>query len=153
MTQLRLKTKLGNLYLTASEKQLEGVFWQPQNDTDITDETEKTNEILKEAAKQITEYLDGERKHFSLKVKPKGTPFQQKVWQELAKIPYGQTISYKDLAAKANAKLAARAVGTAMAKNPLCIILPCHRVLPVSGKVGNYAGGPAIKSKLLKIEA
>lgn len=151
MTQLRLKTKLGNLYLTASEKQLEGVFWQPQGDTDITDETE--NEILKEAAKQITEYLDGERKYFSLKVKPKGTPFQQKVWQELAKIPYGQTISYKDLATKANARLAARAVGTAMAKNPLCIILPCHRVLPASGKVGNYAGGPAIKSKLLKIEA
>jgi methylated-DNA-[protein]-cysteine S-methyltransferase len=88
---------------------------------------------------QIAQYFGGEREHFSVDVKLEGTSFQKAVWSNLGKIPYGQTLSYGEVAQKIGRRDAARAVGNAVAANPVVIIVPCHRVLPVSGRIGNYA--------------
>ena len=103
-------------------------------------------QFLHRAKNQILEYLSGERIKFDLNYKlTQGTVFEQKVWTELSKIPYGKTISYKDIALKLNHKMAYRAVGNANNKNPLMILIPCHRVISHSGKLCGYAGGIELK--------
>ena len=114
----------------------------------------KNTELLNLAKAQIEEYFTGARKVFELPLEPQGTPFQKAVWEVLAQIPYGETATYGQLAEKVSTKGASQAVGSAMRKNPIAIILPCHRVLPASGKLGNYSmGGPANKEWLLLLEA
>jgi methylated-DNA-[protein]-cysteine S-methyltransferase len=101
---------------------------------------------------QLTEYLNGDRKKFTVPLDIKVTDFQKKVWHELNKIPYGKTISYKKISEKlGNIKLY-RAVGRANALNPACIIIPCHRVINTNGKLGGYSAGLHVKEKLLEIE-
>lgn len=102
--------------------------------------------------KQITEYKNGKRKKFDLPLKFEGTDFQVKVWKNLAKIPFAKTVSYQDLANKAGSPKGFRAVGSACGKNPLLIVVPCHRVLPKSGGLGGFAGGLWLKEELLTIE-
>lgn len=115
-------------------------------------EEEKTP-LLEEAVGQLVQYFDGGRTAFELPLAPAGTAFQKKVWEALCEVPYGQTVSYGQLAAKAGFPKAARAVGSAMAKNPVALVQPCHRVLPASGKLGAYSlGGPANKEWLLRLE-
>ena len=100
----------------------------------------------------MSEYFSGERKKFNLPVDIPGTKFQNKVWAELNKIPYGKTVSYKKIAERlGNIKLY-RAVGRANALNPACIIIPCHRVINTNGKYGGYAAGLKVKEKLLETE-
>lgn len=111
-----------------------------------------TSLILQEAKKQLEEYFAGQRQVFDLTLRPIGTEFQQKVWQNLQEIPYATTISYKQLAANIGNKKSFRAVGNANSKNPLPIIIPCHRVIKSSGNIGGYSGGLAIKEKLLLLE-
>lgn len=89
---------------------------------------------------------------FKCRLDPKGTQFQKMVWNELLKIPFGKTLSYKDIAKKVNKPNASRAVGNACGKNPIPIIIPCHRVVAADGKLGGYSGCIDIKKKLLKIE-
>ncbi len=101
---------------------------------------------------QLEEYFNGKRKRFDFRYKLAGTDFQQKVWRQLTKIPYGQTRSYKDIAIAIGRPSAYRAVGTANNKNPLSIVVPCHRVIGSGGKLVGYAGGLATKLKLLKLE-
>lgn len=101
---------------------------------------------------QIGEYSDGRRKEFDIPYQTIGTPFQQKVWRELAKIPYGQTVTYGQIAAAIGHPKAVRAVGGACNKNPLWLIIPCHRVIGANGSLTGYAGGVAVKEKLLSIE-
>lgn len=114
---------------------------------------EKVTPILTEAAKQLSEYFESNRRTFDLPLAPQGTAFQEKVWEALYKVPYGETVSYGYLAEKVSTKGASQAVGSAMAKNPIAIVLPCHRVLPSNGKLGNYSmGGPANKEWLLLME-
>ena len=113
---------------------------------------EITNTELKNAFVQMHEYLKGERKTFELKLKSPGTPFQQKVWQALMSIPYGETTSYQAIAEQVGSPKAVRAVGAANGKNPIGIIVPCHRVIGKSGKLTGYAGGLSRKSWLLAIE-
>jgi methylated-DNA-[protein]-cysteine S-methyltransferase len=108
--------------------------------------------ILEEARSQIISYLEGKRTDFTLPLSPKGTAFQQKVWTALLMIPYGQTISYKELAARAGNPKACRAVGMANNRNPIPIIIPCHRVIGADGKLIGYGGGLPIKEKLLTLE-
>ena len=108
--------------------------------------------ILLKLEDELLEYLEGTRKKFSVPLKFKGTKFQEKVWEELAKIPYGQTISYGDLAVKIGNEKAYRAVALANSLNNLAIIIPCHRVINKSGKLGGYAGGLEKKVKLLDLE-
>lgn len=99
---------------------------------------------------ELEEYFNLKRKKFTVQIDPTGTPFQKKVWSTLQKIPYGKTISYKELAEKSGS--VARAVGQANAANPIPIIIPCHRVINFSGKLGGYSCGLEIKEKLLELE-
>ena len=109
--------------------------------------------LLEEVKKQLCEYFDGTRYSFDLPLKIEGSEFNKRVLCELSKVPYGQTVTYGELAKRCGSPNAARAVGSAMRKNPFVIVLPCHRVLPQSGKLGNYsAGGPANKDWLLTFE-
>lgn len=141
-----MNSKIGRLYLVASEKGLQGVFWKKQP-VPI-----KETKILSTAVRQLEQYLDGKRKAFDLPLDVQGTAFQKLVWNELSRIPFGKTYSYKEIAAKIKNAKAFRAVGTANGKNPLCIIVPCHRVIAADGSLGGYSGGLATKTKLLGLE-
>ncbi|MCL2032822.1 MAG: methylated-DNA--[protein]-cysteine S-methyltransferase [Methanomassiliicoccaceae archaeon] len=107
--------------------------------------------VIAEAARQIDEYLTGKRMTFDLPFKAEGTAFQKSVWDELRKIPYGETVSYKDLAVRIGRPNAYRAVGSACGANPVPLIIPCHRVVAADG-LGGFAGGLALKRKLMDIE-
>jgi methylated-DNA-[protein]-cysteine S-methyltransferase len=152
--QWLLKSKIGPLYLVASSEGLQGVFWkkQPVTMAKSLDRPSGEVQILAEASQQIEEYLAGKRFEFDLPINANGTSFQKQVWNELLRIPYGKTFSYQEIAKKINHKKAARAVGAANGKNPLSIIVPCHRVIASDGSLGGYAGGLKIKSKLLGLE-
>jgi len=107
---------------------------------------------LAEPARQLRAYFAGELENFDLPLTPEGTPFQQRVWAELSKIPYGETVSYGELARRIGNPQASRAVGLANGSNPIPIIIPCHRVIGSNGKLTGYGGGLAIKEKLLALE-
>lgn len=109
-------------------------------------------EIIDLAKAQIAEYLEGRRKEFSVPVRIKGTEFRMRVWEELRRIPYGATITYKQLAERIGNPKAVRAVANACGANPLPIIIPCHRVIASGGRPGGYTGGLDIKLNLLDIE-
>lgn len=103
--------------------------------------------------KQINEFLEGERTEFDVKLNPQGTDFQKMVWDELRRIPCGETRSYKDVAIALGNENASRAVGTANGKNPIPLIIPCHRVIAANGGLAGFAHGTKIKQKLLDLEA
>jgi len=104
------------------------------------------------AEKQLSQYFAGERQIFDIPLKPIGTDFQLSVWNELQKIHYGETISYQELAEKVGDKNRSRAVGNANGRNPIPIIIPCHRVIRKNGDLGGFGGGIKIKEKLLELE-
>lgn len=108
--------------------------------------------ILKEAARQLNDYLTGKLKEFSLPLEPAGTDFMKQVWKSLCKIPYGKTVSYKCIAEKIGNPKAARAVGLANNRNPIPVFIPCHRVVGINGALTGYIGGLELKRKLLDIE-
>ena len=107
---------------------------------------------LEETVNELQEYFDGNRTNFTFKLNPKGTEFQQKVWRELCKIPFGKTISYLDLAKKMGDAKVIRAAASANGKNPLWIVIPCHRVIGTDGSLTGYAGGLYRKKWLLEHE-
>ena len=109
--------------------------------------------VLKEAAIQLEEYFKGERREFTFKLNPQGTSFQKRVWEELLRIPYGKTISYLELSKKLGDVKAIRAVASANGKNPLWIVVPCHRVIGSDGSLTGYAGGLHRKKWLLNHES
>ena len=110
--------------------------------------------VLKEAQKQLTEYFKGKRKELTFKHEARGTKFQQSVWNEIAKVPFGEVVSYADIARKLGKPQASRAVGGAVGSNPVPLVIGCHRVLGASGKITGYSGGEGIPTKrwLLKLE-
>ena len=108
--------------------------------------------LIKETQRQLTEYFSGERQQFDLPLELRGTDFQKKVWKALMTIPYGEVRSYAQIAAQIGNSKACRAVGMANHRNPVSIIVPCHRVVGATGKLTGYAGGIEIKSRLLKLE-
>lgn len=112
----------------------------------------KLNAVLTRAQKQLAEYFAGKRENFDLPLKPEGTAFQQKVWNALAKIPFGQTRTYGQIAKTVKSPAASRAVGAACGRNPLPIVVPCHRVVGSSGNLTGFGGGLAMKDWLLKHE-
>ena len=116
------------------------------------DEKNEPNYITNLVYNQIIEYLAGQRKIFNFNYKLEGTDFQKKVWQKLCEIPYGQTKTYSQIAEEIKNPKAVRAVGMANNKNPLCIVVPCHRVIGKNGKLIGYAGGIDMKKSLLDIE-
>ncbi len=155
LAQYALNTEIGTVYLVASKKGLKSVLFCKQSvpmlsKLGLSNEVEKNLSI---AATQLEEYLRGKRKNFELKLDVEGTPFQRLVWKELAKIPFGKTLSYKDVAKGIANPKAVRAVGTANGRNPLCIIVPCHRVIAANGTLGGYIAGLGVKKKLLDLES
>lgn len=114
--------------------------------------TEQKSLCTDKVAEQIEEYIAGRRKQFTIPLAPAGTEFQMRVWEELKKIPYGETRSYKDIAQAIGQPGASRAVGMANNKNPLPLLIPCHRVIGADGKLSGYAGGVELKERLLELE-
>lgn len=108
--------------------------------------------ILDAARQQLSEYFSGSRREFDLPLAPTGTPFQLRVWEALRTIPYGETISYKQLAERSGSPRGYRAVGMANHNNPISIIVPCHRVVGAGGSLTGYGGGLDIKERLLRLE-
>lgn len=144
---------LGPLTLQASDKGLTGL-WLPRHTTQPDDLGERWDDhpILVSTITQCREYFTGERLSFDIPLDARGTEFQQSVWQALCQIPYGETCSYQTLARSIGKPDAVRAVGTANGKNPISIIVPCHRVIGKNGKLTGYAGGVEQKEKLLRLE-
>lgn len=114
--------------------------------------TDTPDALILEAFRQLNEYFDGKRKSFELPLKPAGTEFQQRVWSALCDIPYGQTRSYGDIAKATGNEKACRAVGMANNKNPVAIVIPCHRVIGSGGALTGYAAGLKVKKYLLELE-
>lgn len=141
-------TKIGNITIVATNDYITNLYINYNNIKAIQEETK----LISQTANEIKEYLDGNKKSFSIPIKIEGTDFQKKVWQELLKISYGETRSYKDIAININNSKACRAVGTAIKNNPIPIIIPCHRVINSNKNLGGYAYGLEIKKILLKIE-
>lgn len=149
-----MQSKIGALFLEASDTGVTGVYWdrQPSPLLPSLDKASPQATILSAAQAQLEEYLDGRRTSFDLPLDMQGTNFQKSVWRQLLTIPYGKTESYAALARSMKKDKAARAVGSANGKNPLCIIVPCHRVIASDGTLGGYSGGLDIKKTLLTLE-
>ena len=141
-------TQIGNITIIEKDGYIANLYINYNNIKTIQKETK----LISQTANEIKEYLDGNKKSFSIPIKIEGTDFQKKVWQELLKISYGETRSYKDIAININNSKACRAVGTAIKNNPIPIIIPCHRVINSNKNLGGYAYGLEIKKILLKIE-
>ena len=154
-----IDTPLGRLRLAASERALVGVWFHDQRhapDAAVMRQwrTHETHPVLQAAAAQLADYFKGTRSVFDLPLAlTLGTPFQTSVWQALLGIPAGQTLSYGALAQRLNAPRAVRAVAAAVGRNPLSIVVPCHRVLGAHGELTGYAGGLPRKVALLQLEA
>jgi len=152
--QWKIDSPLGSLYLVASANGLLEVSRQKSTAPMAASLEGSAPEIriLAQAERELTEYFAGKRHQFDIPLDVRGTPFQQQVWRALQKIPYGLTCSYKDIAARIKNPNAVRAVGGANGKNPLCIVIPCHRVISADGGIGGYSSGLAMKRKLLALE-
>ncbi len=146
MFQYSYNTKIGEIFIAEGNGQITNISFKK------LDYPIKKSPLIEKTFIEIDEYLKGKRKTFDIPLALNGSPFQIKVWQELKKIPYGQTRTYKDIAKAAGNEKACRAVGMANNKNPIAIIIPCHRVIGQNGDLTGYAGGLDIKRKLLNIE-
>ncbi|QQQ86909.1 methylated-DNA--[protein]-cysteine S-methyltransferase [Peptacetobacter hiranonis] len=142
-------TEIGRIKISEKDEKIIGLVF---SDYKKEDEIEKETDAIRKTYLQLKEYLSGKRKNFDIEIEMIGTEFQKKVWKELLNIPYGETRSYKDIAIAIGNEKACRAVGNANNKNPIAIIVPCHRVVGSNGSMTGYAGGLDIKEKLLKIE-
>ncbi|MBN8221859.1 MAG: methylated-DNA--[protein]-cysteine S-methyltransferase [Spirochaetes bacterium] len=150
-----VSSPVGDLLLVSDGKDLIRVSMEKQKfAAEIGEDWIEKNDVpvLKLAAEQLKSYFAGLLDHFDLPLAFRGTEFQNKVWSELTKIPYGQTISYGELARRVGNPQASRAVGLANGKNPIAIIVPCHRVIGTNGTLTGYGGGLPRKKKLLELE-
>lgn len=143
-------TKIGKVGIVENGHSITEVYFI--KDADNNEINIKETPLIKEAGKQLQEYFEGKRIDFDLPLEPKGTQFQKAVWKTLETIPYGQTRSYKQVAQAVDSPKAYRAVGMANNKNPISIIIPCHRVIGANGKMVGYGGGLGIKEYLLNLE-
>ena len=142
------QTKIGRIKIAQ-----EGDAIVEINVTESEKESEKETPLIKKTIKELEEYFEGKRKFFDIPISIKGTEFQEKVWEALLRIPYGETKSYEDIAKMVGCPKGARAVGMANHNNKIIIIIPCHRVIGKNGKLVGYAGGLPVKEKLLQIES
>ena len=141
------ESPIGILEIRTTEEELISILY-----VDEKRKNTETPEILKEVIKQLQEYFNGERKKFDIKFKLKGTKFQEKVWNALTDIPYGETVSYKYIATKIGNEKAVRAVGNTNGRNIINIVVPCHRVIGANKSLTGYGGGLDKKSWLLQHE-
>ncbi|WP_310558537.1 methylated-DNA--[protein]-cysteine S-methyltransferase [Flavobacterium sp.] len=142
-----IKTPLGIAKITGDEEGISVI-----SISDETDSSPTIPVVLQESASQLNDYFEGKRTHFTFKLNPSGTEFQQKVWKGLLEIPFGKTMSYLELSKKLGDVKAIRAVASANGKNPLWIVVPCHRVIGTDGSLTGYAGGLWRKKWLLEHE-
>lgn len=143
------ESKIGILTMVCDENFLLAVYFgsiQPEN------AEKKQTRLIERTEKQLKEYLSGKRKVFDVPLNPQGTEFQKRVWKALTEIPYGETRSYKDIAVKIGNPKACRAVGMANNRNPISILIPCHRVIGARGSLVGYGGGLDKKVQLLELE-
>ena len=143
-------TPIGFLTIREEEQKLTELFWEANSVHTMKNELH--SDFLYEVYTQVNEYLTGRRKQFDVPLKYQGTQFQQSVWQELQKIPYGETRSYQEIAIGIGNEKAVRAVGQANNKNPIMIIIPCHRVIHKNGDITGFACGLEVKQYLLELE-
>ncbi len=144
------ETKIGKIGIAENGSAITSLYYS--KDILPDDINIEETPLLKAAAQQLTAYFSGEQKSFTLPLAPTGTEFQQKVWKVLLTIPYGETWSYKKVAESIGNPKASRAVGMANNKNPIAIMIPCHRVIGANGKLVGYAGGLDLKEQLLELE-
>ncbi len=149
----RVPSPLGPLLLVGTTDALTGI-WLPSGRDRIDPEPDwiESAKPFAEAARQFAAYFAGALRRFDLSLAPEGTPFQRRVWRALVDIPYGETISYAELARWIERPSAVRAVGAANGQNPLSIVIPCHRVIGSDGRLVGYGGGLPAKSTLLALE-
>lgn len=143
-------TKIGRIQIEENGEAITKIDYV-QRDIEENSEVKETV-LLKEAFKQLNEYFEGKRNVFDLPLAPEGTEFQKKVWNALKEIPFGETKSYGEIAKIIGNEKASRAVGMANNKNPIMIVIPCHRVIGSNGKLVGYAGGLEVKGMLLNLE-
>jgi methylated-DNA-[protein]-cysteine S-methyltransferase len=151
----KIHSPVGKLKLVASDKGLMAVLWENDKPNRVRLGglvKRQSHPVLIEAEKQLGEYFEGTRSSFSVPLDMRGTSFQKNVWEALLSIPFGETRSYRDLAKKLGNPRAARAVGAANGRNPISIIVPCHRVIGSNGRLTGFAGGLETKARLLKLE-
>jgi methylated-DNA-[protein]-cysteine S-methyltransferase len=148
-----IKSPVCFILLVGNEEGLKQVsLLKDEMQVEISSEWVKSKEFFKEAARQLEAYFSGKLKSFDLKLAPEGTEFQKSVWKALCEIPYGETRTYKDIAESIGKPKAYRAVGLANNRNPIAIIIPCHRVIGTNGKLIGYASGLDVKMFLLEHE-
>lgn len=154
MMYQHIKSPLGKLTLVADEKALKEIFWSGEALQPVAGVMPKAGEnaVLAQAATELNAYFNGLLTAFTVPVAPEGTAFQQAAWQALCAIPYGETRSYAQQAQAINKPKAVRAIGAANGRNPIPVIIPCHRVIGSDGSLTGYAGGLAIKTYLLELE-
>lgn len=145
-----LDSPIGTLRLVSNGSQLTGIEFEGQHGED--DSREVRDAALAACAEQLTDYFAARRRTFDLPLAARGTPFQKSVWNALARIPYGELRSYGDIARLIGNPAAVRAVGAANGRNPLPIVVPCHRVIGSNGTLTGFAGGLEVKSFLLRLE-
>jgi methylated-DNA-[protein]-cysteine S-methyltransferase len=150
-----VESPVGALRLVGDDAGLAGVLWESQDPASSGFELGEENTghpVLTQAARELREYFAGERREFTVPLAFSGTPFQNTVWRALAAIPFGETRSYGELAKAVGSPKASRAVGAANGRNPIPIILPCHRVIGSSGSLTGFGGGLPMKKQLLEHE-
>ncbi|WP_160692196.1 methylated-DNA--[protein]-cysteine S-methyltransferase [Clostridium sp. C2-6-12] len=143
-------TKIGRMEIEENGEAITRIHYVPKDIEKVTNGEETA--LLKEAIKQLNEYFEGKRSGFDLPLAPEGTEFQKKVWNALREIPFGETKSYGEIAKIIGNEKASRAVGMANNKNPIMIVIPCHRVIGANGKLVGYAAGLEVKESLLNLE-
>jgi methylated-DNA-[protein]-cysteine S-methyltransferase len=151
-----MQSPVGRLKLVASARGLAAILWENDDPKRVRlspPVEDKNNPVLLETERQLNDYFAGKRKKFSIKFDFAGTDFQKKVWETLAAIPFGETPSYREIARQIGRPEATRAVGAAIGRNPICIAVPCHRVIGSNGKLTGFAGGLDIKASLLRLES
>ncbi len=145
----------GRMLLVADDKALTGVYFTGQKYQPCIDEKWKRDDRhapLRQAKRELVEYFNGTRTRFTVKIAPRGTPFQRAIWKAIAGVGFGRTIAYAELARRAGRPGSARAAGAATGRNPIGIIVPCHRIVGSNGSLTGYAGGLAKKRALLALE-
>ena len=153
--QKTMSSPVGTLTLVATDEGLAGILWENDwpNRVQLPVETrDDSHPVLVEAERQLEEYFAGQRKDFSLTLDVAGTPFQRKVWNALRTIPFGETRSYGQIAKQIGNPGAMRAVGAANGRNPVSIVVPCHRVIGSNGQLTGFGGGLDAKAFLLTLE-
>jgi methylated-DNA-[protein]-cysteine S-methyltransferase len=152
MNYAYLETSIGRLLIAGDEHSVRRIEFPNKEAKPEAGWAESEKGAVGEAVKQLREYFAGRRAEFDLPLEPAGTPFQLTVWKALSDIPYGETISYGELAKRVGNPNASRAVGAANGKNPLPIVVPCHRVIGANGKLTGFGGGLPTKEALLALE-